>query len=99
MDEHNNHDRIINNLQCEALTKAGKRCKNKTVKSTMCWVHLKQLKQLRIKQSKIPEANLGLFTTKRIKANQKIIDYTGKVYDHPVNGKYVLEVSKNKFID
>src|SRR4051812_48601513 len=99
MNEHNNHERIINHLQCEAITKTGKRCKNRTVKSTMCWVHLKQLKQLRIKQTNVKEANLGLFTTKQIKRNQKITDYTGKVYDHPVNGKYVLEVSKKKFID
>ena len=64
--------------QCEALTKSGRRCKNRPCKSGKCWVHLKRDTGLRIKPSQIRGAGMGLYTTKRIKPNQLIGKYTGE---------------------
>src|SRR4051794_32938423 len=94
-----NHDRIWNHLRCKAMTVAGAQCKNRTIKSEYCWVHLKKLQNLRVKPSEIFNSDFGLFVTKSIKPREKIVEYSGTKYDTPVDGKYVLEVSKNKFID
>lgn len=57
---------------------SGQRCKNRTCKAKRCWQHLKRDKGLRIKQSTIPGAGLGLFATKRIPRNTRIVAYEGE---------------------
>ena len=64
--------------RCTGTTKAGNRCKNRTCRSGLCWQHLKKVKNLRIKPSQIPNAGLGLWTTKRFKANEKVDVYSGE---------------------
>ena len=54
---------------------------------------------LRITNSKIPKAGLGLFSgNRKINKNQPIVEYTGTVWNEPIHGDYVLEVNKKKFI-
>jgi len=65
----------------------------------ICQAHLNCYQNLRIRNSKIPNAGLGLFYGNRqIKKNLPIIEYTGPVGNRPVRGNYVLEVNKTKFI-
>ena len=45
---------------------------------TVCWQHLKRDSGLRVKQSQIAAAGMGLWTTRRFKPNEKIGKYTGE---------------------
>ena len=66
----------------------------------MCQSHLIKCKNLRIGDSNIKEAGLGLFVGhKAISRNRIIAPYTGTKSKNPINGNYVLEVTKNKFIN
>ena len=97
--------------QCIAKTKQRKRCKNKTKKSPYCAVHLRKIKHLEIKPSKIPNAGLGLFTTKNIiipskkkgrvsKPSLPIIDtYGGKILDYHPKNEYTVKLPRGKFLD
>ena len=59
--------------QCNALTKAGQRCKNKTCKwAPKCHNHT----ALEVKQSNIPGAGRGLFARRTIKQGETIANYT-----------------------
>ena len=64
--------------RCEATTKSGNRCKNRTCRGKLCWQHLKKQEGLRVKPSGIQGAGMGLFTTKPFKKNEKIANYTGE---------------------
>eukprot|EP01052_Picozoa_sp_SAG31_P023705 SAG31_NODE_1972_length_6762_cov_16.244635_3_plen_160_part_00 len=64
--------------QCMANTKEGRRCKNRTCKSGLCWIHLKRDKGLRIKPSSVQGLGQGLFVTKRFQKNERITKYTGE---------------------
>jgi len=76
--------------RCNALTKSGQRCKNRTCKSGKCWVHLKRDTGLRVKPSQVSGGGMGLWTTKRIKPNQLIGKYTGeRMTKAQVNQRYV----------
>ena len=98
---------IVINEQCHAMTgrrwaKEPRRCKHTTNRGIFCWQHLKQKEGFRIKKSTIPNAGLGLFTTKPIKNNVNVTEYSG---DHVVSrdpnygGPYVLETKKYHYID
>ena len=85
--------------RCEATTKSGNRCKNRTCRGKLCWQHLKKQEGLRVKPSGIQGAGMGLFTTKPFKKNEKIANYTGEQMSrtqinqrYPGNtvGEYVL---------
>ena len=60
---------------CEAQTAKKQRCKNRTARGKMCWVHLRKLKGLRIKKS---SHGLGLFATRDIAMNKIIVPYKGE---------------------
>ena len=60
---------------CEAQTAKKQRCRNRTARGKMCWVHLKKLKGLRVKKSR---HGLGLFTTRDIHKNKIIVPYKGE---------------------
>ena len=52
---------VRNSQQCKSNTVKGFQCKKKTAKTKKCWIHLGKENNLRIKQSTIPNAGLGLF--------------------------------------
>lgn len=66
--------------QCAAFKANGDQCKNRTCKSTFCWIHLKYQRGLRIKPSRTGFGD-GLFTTRRFGANQRIALYGGEKMD------------------
>ena len=93
-------------VQCSAATRHGNgpRCKNITcIYSEFCNTHTKALFDLSLKQSKIPVAGKGLFTTKTIAKNKNIARYTGDiktVADYNANQSgYAVAISKNRIID
>jgi len=66
--------------RCIALKKDGAQCTRRTCKySNMCWQHTKALKGLQIKPSGIPNAGLGLFTSKPFTNNQTIARFGGDI--------------------
>ena len=94
--------------QCTATAKSGNRCRNRTCKGTLCWQHLKRDSGLRVKQSQIAAAGMGLWTTRRFKPNEKIGKYTGERltkqemlarYPNNKRGEYVLCPNNGYCID
>ena len=72
-------DQSIRQCQrCTAQTNSGRRCKNRTCRSDKCWQHLKRDDGLRVKPSQVSGGGAGLWTTKRVKPNQRIGRYTGE---------------------
>ncbi len=93
-------EKIVQCHRCNANTKAGVRCKKKTLRGDKCWMHLQLIDNLRIKKSQLPNTGFGLYSGKSpIRKNSKVIEYTGNVSHHELSGPYVLEVSRNRFID
>lgn len=96
----NDTNRIIESTRCIFIKSDNTQCKNKTKKSPYCWTHLRKVENLRIKKSGIKNANLGLFSaSKPIPKGTNIAKYTGKISKEPIQGPYVLEINKKKFID
>ncbi len=93
------NDRITETLQCQGKTLIGRRCNRKTKRGPYCWAHMQAKLNLRIKQSSIPQAGLGVFSGKTpIKKGSKIVEYSGDV--KPLNGgDYALQVNRRKMID
>ena len=95
-----NNGTIVRTERCQAITKRrglNRQCKHTTSKGTLCWQHLKAQKGLRIKESKIPSAGLGLFTTKFIPVGAIICKYTGDLVieqDPDYGNPYALQVKK-----
>lgn len=92
-------------LQCSGITKSGSRCSlNTCARFPYCWIHLRSIDKLQIKPSTIPNAGKGLFYVgkKNFPANKRITTYSAKEVQKSkddVNGDYVLQVSKNQFLD
>jgi uncharacterized protein len=71
---------IRGRTRCSAITTRGRRCGRTTVVyPKMCYQHFQAIHGLKIAQSTIPNAGLGLFTTRTIKPHTKIADYTGVI--------------------
>ena len=85
--------------QCTANTKNGQQCKRITCRTGLCYQHLKLKEGLKLKKSHIPNSGLGLFATKEFKKNDNVARYTGDISAIRIEGPYVLQVNKNKFID
>lgn len=92
--------------QCQAITKDGTRCKRNTcVRYPLCFQHMKSIEGLEIKQSNIPNANLGLFATKEFPYNERnpptITKYSSKQIENQENpdSDYVLKVGKKRYLD
>ena len=67
--------------RCTAMTRAGNRCKLRTCRSQMCWLHLRRDKGLRIKPSgQGPGAGMGLWAERDISRNRIIDPYVGQDY-------------------
>jgi len=81
----------LQSKQCEDSTKNNKRCKHYCViGSPYCYVHLMYKHSLRIKESTIPEAGLGLFAIDALdsksndiifKKGKTIVKYSGEIID------------------
>ena len=90
--------------RCKANTKKGDRCKRRTCKySDMCHDHTRINKQLQVKKSAIQGSGNGLYTTKRIKAGEKIADYGGqfktKAQYEATDSGYGIYFNKNLVLD
>ena len=91
-------------VRCSAATKLGNQCKINTCKySEFCWQHTKQLFDLGIKPSAIPNAGSGLFTYKEIPANKTICMYKGDILTRETynanNSGYGVSISNGRVID
>jgi len=59
-----------------------------------------QKRNLRIGESNLKNGGLGLFNAKQWRPRNTVVaEYTGTTSNQPINGNYVLEVNKNKFIN
>ncbi len=102
--------------RCDAISKTQNRCKRRICKTfPCCWQHLKTIYGLAVKESQIPNAGLGLFTTKDIirrsskspRNDVKIVKYTGEVLSSvQLNQRYgdeladyTFRINKNKYLD
>ena len=94
-----NEDSVKTCSQCIATAANGRRCKKRTCKSEKCWIHLKKEDGLRISSSTIPGVIEGLFAAKDFDRNEKIGNYKGMESTQRIGGDYVLQVSRNKFVD
>jgi len=58
---------VVESMQCERRIRKGlgRRCKARTRRSRFCQAHLNSCQNLRITNSRIPEAGLGLFSGDR----------------------------------
>jgi len=97
--KHQSEDRIVETIQCEAITRKRRQCKLKTKKGNKCWIHLSMDENLRIRPSQIERAGLGVYADKApFQRGQKIVEYTGKI--QATNGTdFALQISKNKIIN
>ena len=88
-------------IRCSGITKSGARCKCKTRKTNLCWIHLKKTKNLRVKPSNIAGAGFGLYATKDFKKKEKVAEYKGLTKRRKPSGHYGLQVKRNppKYID
>ena len=67
---------VYRSSQCTATTTKGERCKLRTARSKLCWVHLRQKKGLRVKKSSVH--GFGLFAARKMKKNTIIGPYAGE---------------------
>lgn len=76
--------------RCEAISRNGLRCNNRTCKSLpYCHIHLKYYYGLVIKPSIFPEYGYGLFTLRRIDKNTLICEYLGEeVTEDEIDKRY-----------
>jgi hypothetical protein len=88
--------------RCAANTKAGMQCKALTRHGEYCWIHLAQLRGVRIKSSTVPRAGKALFAARNHKKGDEVARYTGDTVltggDHG-GSHYVLELSERISID
>ena len=80
--------------QCVATTKAGARCRLRTTRGQVCWVHLKHKRGLRVKKSGV--AGLGLYTTKRRKKKADEWDSDASESEEDELGILAVSVCKQK---
>lgn len=102
--------------RCRAHTKAGTRCKrNCIIGFEYCFTHLESEKELKIKDSTIPEANKGLFAYNHRKGNNEVLfrrgdtisQYNGEnINTHTLDERYsdktapyAVEVSRDRYVD
>ena len=64
--------------QCTATTASGQRCRKRTCRGPVCWMHAKSQHGLRVKPSQVPTAGLGLYATRRLAKNARIAPYAGE---------------------
>ena len=90
--------------RCTAYAKKGGRCANHTKRGQHCWTHMRSHAGLRIAQSDIPGACLGLFAAREFKMGEIVARYTGDIHmpddDSPsVIHNYLLQMNSRTSID
>lgn len=90
--------------QCQARTKAGTRCKMNTCRQyPYCWIHLKSIDKLQVKNSTIRDAGKGLFYVgkKAFPKDKKITEYSARTISLQPNPRtdYDLKVSDGRYLD
>ena len=63
--------------QCIGHTAKGARCKRKTARGDVCFMHLRN-QSLAIKKSTIPNAGLGVYTLSERKKGDYLTNYKGE---------------------
>ena len=94
-------------VRCSAVRPNGERCTRMTTKGPMCAQHLKSVLGVEIRESVIPKAGMGLFTTRARVYGENIVSYDGDIIIDlvaddeapPIGGQYVVQIKKNTFID
>ena len=91
-------------VQCQAMNQNNRRCRNKTAQVyPYCWIHLKSLDKLQIKQSRIQGAGKGLFYVGKtpVPPDRTITQYSSEriTREGNPNSDYVLQISRNQFLD
>ena len=91
-------------VQCKATTKDGQRCKLQTcVRYPYCWIHLKSIDKLQVKNSSISGAGKGLYYVGKtpIAKDHKIVNYSAKQVskEKTPDSKYNLQIGKARFLD
>jgi len=66
-------------MQCMGTTLRNERCKLRTARGDMCWIHLQSDYGLRVKDS---QYGLGLFATEDFAKGDEIAPYRGEVVSH-----------------
>ena len=92
---------VMPSQRCTAKTKKGGFCRQRTAKGQFCWCHLQSERGLRIKNSTIPNAGLGLFAARNLPKGHTV-DYTGDrvpLDSDSDGGVYFLEVRSDEAID
>ena len=108
-------EKILNSQRCEGHNKSGQRCKRKCIIGyEYCPTHLKSEKDLKIKDSTIPNSGKGVFVDNSTNNNEivfrkddKICDYNGiktnkNNIDNEYRGKtapYALQINNTDVID
>ena len=64
-----------------------------------CWVHLKSIDGLVVKDSTVPDAGRGLFATRRFKRGKRVTKYSGRVVRKGTRGDYVLNINQTQSLD
>lgn len=102
--------------RCMAITRAGTRCKRHCIIGyEYCYTHLETEKDLKIKDSTIPQADKGLFAYNRRSGNNEIlfgpndpiIPYNGETINRNTlddryleyTAPYAIDVSSGQYID
>jgi hypothetical protein len=91
-------------VQCSAIKNNGKRCKNTTCKlAGLCYVHLRLVEGLEVKQSHIKGAGQGLITARAFKKNERIAGYGGVVLSQEEYAKkpsgYGIHLNSKEILD
>lgn len=91
---------IVRRERCHATTTRrglNRRCMHDTLRGIYCHQHEKQLRGLRIMKSEIPDAGMGVFTTKVIPKGATVCQYTGDEVvekDPDYANPYALQIKK-----
>ena len=88
--------------RCTATTRAGQHCKQRTAKGQFCYNHMRTEAGLRVTQSTVPQAGMGLFAARLFAKGDKVVSYAGDTIDlsdERVGGPYVLALNRSTGID
>ena len=97
---------VMPSQRCTADNKQGEQCRARTRSGRYCWIHLRALTGLRIKQSTVPGAGRGLFAARDFGVGDHVSKYTGDIFtgapwepDEFGGSSYAFQISHNFVID
>ena len=92
---------VMPSQRCTAQTKDGGHCRARTAKGQYCFHHRRSVLGLRLGKSSIPGAGFGLFATRTLPKDTRIL-YTGDIVllnDGSDGGPYYLELTQRSAVD